>query len=42
MDVAPALKMKKDKVAYSIKKLKAKGYIEPVGSSQKGYWKTNF
>ena len=41
-NIALALRWKRDKVAYYVKKLKAKGYIERVGSSQKGYWKTNF
>ena len=41
-NIALALRWKKDKVAYCIKKLKAKGYIERIGSSQKGFWKTNF
>jgi ATP-dependent DNA helicase RecG len=41
-DIAKALKWKKEKVGYYVKKLKAKGFIERVGSSQKGYWKTNF
>ena len=38
-DIASALRWRKDKVAYCVKKLKAKGFIERVGSSQKGYWK---
>ena len=41
-NIALALRWKRDKVAYYVKKLKAKGYIERVGSSQKGYWKINF
>ncbi len=40
-NIALALRWKRDKVAYYVKKLKANGYIERVGSSQKGYWKVN-
>lgn len=38
-DIAQTLKWKKEKVGYYVKKLKAEGFIERVGSSQKGYWK---
>jgi ATP-dependent DNA helicase RecG len=40
-NIALALRWKRDKAAYYVKKLKANGYIERVGSSQKGYWKVN-
>ena len=37
--IASALRWRKDKVAYCVKKLKAKGFVERVGTSQKGFWK---
>jgi ATP-dependent DNA helicase RecG len=40
-NIALALRWKRDKVAYYVKKLKVNGYIERVGSSQKGYRKVN-
>ena len=39
IEMAKILKITRDGIAYNIKILKEKGFIERVGSTKKGYWK---
>ena len=38
IEMAKILKITRDGIAYNIKILKEKGFIERVGSTKKGYW----